>query len=83
MLRVALTGGMAAGKSVVAARLTHLGFPLADADQLARAVVAPGTGGLAAVVAAFGPSVLGRSGELDRAALARIVFADAAARRRL
>ncbi|MDR3360970.1 MAG: dephospho-CoA kinase [Bifidobacteriaceae bacterium] len=83
MLRVALTGGLAAGKSTVSAHLRRLGFPVADADRLAREAVAPGTQGLAAVAELFGPGVLTTAGELDRAALARLVFADPAARRRL
>lgn len=79
MLRVALTGGIAAGKSAVAARLAELGAVIIDADLLAREVVAPGTPGLAAVVARFGPQVLAGDG-LDRGALAEIIFADPAAR---
>jgi dephospho-CoA kinase len=78
-----LTGGLASGKSTVAARLRALGVPVIDADQLAREVVAPGTPGLAAVVGAFGPAVLLPDGSLDRAALAALVFSDPDARRRL
>lgn len=78
-----LTGGVASGKSTVAAILAELGAVVIDADQLAREVVAPGTDGLARVVAEFGPQVLTETGELDRAALGAIVFADEAARRRL
>ncbi len=80
---VGLTGGIGAGKSVVAARLAAHGALVIDADRLAREVVAPGTGGLAEVIAAFGPEVLGPDGALDRAALGRIVFADPQARQRL
>ncbi len=83
MLRVGLTGGIAAGKSTVARRLVELGAVLIDADVVAREVVAPGTEGLAAVLDAFGPGVLAADGALDRAALAGIVFADQAARERL
>ncbi len=83
MLRLGLTGGIGSGKSTVASRLAEQGAVLVDADQLARAVVAAGTPGLAEVVEAFGNGVLARSGELDRAALGRIVFADDQARRRL
>ncbi|MFC5379568.1 dephospho-CoA kinase [Aquipuribacter nitratireducens] len=83
MLRVGLTGGIGAGKSTVARRLAEHGALVLDADAMAREVVAPGTDGLAAVVAAFGPSVLDPTGALDRAALGRIVFADPDARRRL
>jgi dephospho-CoA kinase len=78
-----LTGGIASGKSTVAARLRRRGVPVIDADELARAVVAPGTDGLRALVEAFGPGVLGPSGALDRKALARLAFADDAARRTL
>ncbi len=82
-LRVGLTGGIGAGKSAVARRLARRGAVIVDADRLAREVVAGGTEGLAEVVAAFGPEVLGPDGELDRPALALRVFDDAAARRRL
>jgi dephospho-CoA kinase len=78
-----LTGGIASGKSTVAARLRARGVPVIDADELARAVVAPGSDGLLAVVDAFGPGVLGPGGVLDRKALARIAFSDAAARKKL
>lgn len=83
MLRVGLTGGIGSGKSTVAARLVERGATLVDADRLAREVVAPGTAGLAAVVAAFGHGVLDTDGALDRPALAAVVFGDAAARARL
>jgi dephospho-CoA kinase len=82
-MRVALTGGIASGKSTVGALLRDLGAVVIESDRLARDVVAPGTPGLVAVVEAFGPGVLTASGELDRPAVARTVFADAAARRRL
>jgi len=81
--RVGLTGGIAAGKSAVSQLLRELGAVVIDADQLARDVVARGTPGLDAVVAEFGPGVLGADGELDRPAMARMVFADEDARRRL
>lgn len=83
MLRVGLTGGIAAGKSVVAGRLAELGAVVVDYDVLARDVVAPGTTGLASVVEAFGPGVVAPDGGLDREALAGVVFADAAALARL
>lgn len=83
MLRVGLTGGIGAGKSVVADRLAERGAVIIDADRLARAVVAAGTDGLAEVVDAFGPGVLGPDGELDRAAVGALVFGDDKARRRL
>src|SRR6185503_20242951 len=83
MLMVGLTGGIGAGKSAVAARLAELGALVVDSDVLAREVVAPGTEGLAEVVAAFGSGVLTATGELDRPAVARLVFDDEAARARL
>jgi dephospho-CoA kinase len=75
-----LTGGLASGKSTVAARFRHRGVPVIDADLLAREVVAPGSDGLAAVVAAFGDDVLAADGSLDRARMAAMVFGDAARR---
>jgi dephospho-CoA kinase len=78
-----LTGGIASGKSTVAARLRSLAVPVIDADELAREVVAPGSEGLRALADAFGAGVIDASGALDRKALARIVFADDAARKRL
>jgi dephospho-CoA kinase len=83
MLRVALTGGIATGKTYVRLRLASHGIPTSDADVLAREVVAPGTPGLAAVVARFGEGVLTPAGELDRRAVGRLVFADPEARRAL
>lgn len=82
-MRIALTGGIATGKSVVARLLEAHGFPVIDTDQVARDVVAPGTEGLAAVVGRFGAGVRRDDGALDRPALAAIVFADPAARRDL
>ena len=82
-MRVGLTGGVASGKSTVSAILAELGAVVVDADLLAREVVAPGTPGLAAVVAEFGEGVLAPDGSLDRPALGAVVFADEAARRRL
>ncbi len=79
MLRVGLTGGIGSGKSTVAGRLAEHGAVVIDADRIAREVVEPGTEGLAEVRAAFGDDVV-RDGELDRAALARRVFTDEAAR---
>lgn len=78
-----LTGGIASGKSTVAARFRGHGVPIIDADVLAREVVAPGTAGLRAVVDAFGPQMLGFDGALDRKKLASVVFSDEAARQRL
>lgn len=79
-IHVALTGGIASGKSAVAERLAELGAIIIDSDQLSREVVEPGSTGLAEVVARFGVAVLDTSGALDRAALAKIVFADSKAR---
>jgi len=76
VLRVGLTGGIGAGKSEVSRRLAAQGAIVIDADLIARAVVAPGTEGLADVVAAFGPGVLGPDGSLDRDRLGDLVFAD-------
>lgn len=78
--RIVLTGGIASGKSTVADLLAERGAVLIDADVLAREVVAPGTDGLAAVVARFGSSLVQADGSLDRARLGSIVFADADAR---
>jgi dephospho-CoA kinase len=80
VLRVALTGGIATGKSFCLSRFGALGVPVIDADVLARTAVAPGSPALAAVAARFGPAVLLPGGGLDRAALGRIVFTDRAAR---
>jgi dephospho-CoA kinase len=82
-MRVGLTGGVASGKSTVSAMLAERGAVVIDADLLAREVVAPGTDGLAEVVAAFGEEVLGPDGSLDRPALGAVVFADEARRRTL
>jgi dephospho-CoA kinase len=82
-MRVGLTGGVASGKSTVSAILAELGAVVIDADVLAREVVAPGTDGLAAVVAAFGAGVLAPDGSLDRPALGAIVFGDEERRREL
>jgi len=81
--RVALTGGIASGKSTVAGLFAALGVPVIDTDQIARDVVAPGTPGLAAVVARFGPQMLDAEGRLDRSRLRARAFADEAARRDL
>jgi dephospho-CoA kinase len=81
--RVALTGGIATGKSSVRKHFEELGVPTIDADVVARRVVVPGTPELAAVAARFGPEVLDDAGALDRHRLADIVFKDPAARRDL
>jgi dephospho-CoA kinase len=82
-MRVGLTGGIASGKSTVSAILRELGAVVIDADRVAREVVARGTSGLTAVVEEFGPGILTEEGEMDRAAVAAIVFGDEGARRRL
>ncbi len=76
MLRVGLTGGIGSGKSEVSRRLAAHGAVLIDADVAAREVVAPGSPGLARIVAAFGPEVLRPDGSLNRERLGEIVFAD-------
>jgi dephospho-CoA kinase len=83
MLLVGLTGGIGSGKSTVAHLLERRGAVVFDADALAREAVEPGTPGHDAVVERFGANVLAPGGELDREALASIVFADPAARRDL
>lgn len=80
MLLAALTGGIATGKSYCLARFAALGVPVIDADLLSRDAVAPGSPGLAAVVARFGEPILQTDGTLDRARLARLIFADGKAR---
>ncbi|MDT0451789.1 dephospho-CoA kinase [Streptomyces hesseae] len=76
MLKVGLTGGIGAGKSEVSRLLASYGAVVVDSDRIAREVVEPGTPGLAAVVAEFGPGVLTGEGTLDRPALGAVVFAD-------
>lgn len=76
MFLIGLTGGIAAGKSTVAARLADRGAVHIDADALAREVVALGTEGFARILEEFGPGVLAPDGTLDRSALGAIVFAD-------
>jgi dephospho-CoA kinase len=78
-----LTGGIGSGKSTVSALLRERGVPVVDADELAREAVAVGSDGLREVVAAFGPDVLGRDGNLDRKQLGALVFSDPEARKRL
>lgn len=73
---IALTGGIASGKTAVASRLEELGAVRIDADALARDVVAAGTPALAAIAAHFGPAVIGADGTLDRPALGAIIFSD-------
>jgi dephospho-CoA kinase len=80
LLRAALTGGIATGKSYVRSRLSTHGIPTLDSDVLARDAVAPGTPGLAAVAKRFGADVLLPDGSLDRRALGQVVFGDPQAR---
>src|SRR5271163_1703792 len=83
-LRIGLTGGIASGKSTVAQRFVDLGIPVIDADEAARAVVAPGTRGLAEVVKRFGSALIAeKGGELNRRALRDLVFGDPRLRRDL
>jgi dephospho-CoA kinase len=83
MLLVALTGGIASGKSTVAGRLEELGAVVVDADQVARQVVEPGEPALARIAEEFGPGVIAADGSLDRAAVGAIVFSDPEGRQRL
>lgn len=80
---IALTGGIAAGKSAVARRFMALGVHVHDADVAAREVVEPGTPGLAAIVETFGNSVLDDAGRLDRRAMRERIFANNTARQKL
>ncbi len=81
--RVALTGGIASGKSTVAGMFAALGVPVIDTDLIAREVVEPGRPALVSVAEAFGPEVLALDGSLDRRRLRDRVFADPDQRRRL
>jgi dephospho-CoA kinase len=83
MLLVALTGGIASGKSTVARRLEEHGAVIVDADQVARQVVEPGEPALTRIAEEFGPGVIAADGSLDRAALGAIVFSDPEGRQRL
>jgi dephospho-CoA kinase len=82
-LTIGLTGGIASGKTLVADAFAALGTPVCDADQVARAVVAPATEGLAEIVKRFGTGVLLPDGSLDRRRMREVVFNDAQARRAL
>ncbi|MGV3245916.1 dephospho-CoA kinase [Rothia sp. 11254D007CT] len=81
--RIGLTGGIGSGKSTVAKMLVECGAVLIDADAISRQLMEPGQAVLAETVRAFGEGVLTPTGELDRAALASLVFADESARARL
>jgi len=81
MLRVALTGGIASGKSTVAELFSELEVPVIDSDVLAREAVAPGTPGLKALADHFGKNILQTDGSLDREVLRKIIFSDAKERK--
>ena len=83
MLKVALTGGIATGKSYVLEQFRRRGVPCLDADVLAHGVTAAGTEATAAIAARFGAGILASDGSVDRAKLGPIVFADASARHEL
>ncbi len=83
MMVVGLTGGIASGKSSVAAMFRAEGIPVICADTLAREIVAPGSPGLRAIRETFGPTVISQEGELERKALADVVFGSSEARRTL
>ena len=83
MLLVGLTGGVASGKTLVSDRFAELGVPIVDADIISREIVAPGSAGLAELVAVFGDELLSATGELDRAALRERAFSDDAERQKL
>src|SRR5688572_4703478 len=83
MKKVALTGGIATGKSYVLEQFRRRGVPCLDADALAHGVMGPGTEATSAIAARFGQEFLDHGGAVDREALGSLVFADAAARRDL
>ncbi len=83
MRRIALTGGIATGKTYVSTKLREAGIPIVDADLLAREVVAPGTPGLAAVRRRFGPDAVRADGTMDRVRIGHIIFRDRRARQDL
>src|SRR5450631_2747016 len=82
-LRIGLTGGIASGKSTVAQRFIELGVPVIDADEAARAVVAPGTPGLAKVIERFGNDIADESAHVNRRALRDLIFRHPDSRREL
>lgn len=82
-LVVGLTGGIGSGKSAVCREFERLAVPIVDADVVAREVVAPGSPGLEAVIAAFGHGILAPNGEIDRRELRRLIFDDNDKRARL
>jgi dephospho-CoA kinase len=82
-MRIGLTGGIGSGKSTVASMLVALGARLIDTDAIARSIAKPRGAAIPALEAAFGASVIGADGGLDRARMRAIVFADAAAKKKL
>jgi dephospho-CoA kinase len=80
---IALTGGIACGKSTIASIIRQQGYITLDADAMSRSVVEPGTEGLAAVVRAFGPTIVGNDGTLNRQRMRELVFHDAHSRHQL
>ena len=83
MIKVALSGGIASGKTTVSDALAEYGVPIVDTDVIAREVVASGTPGLAKIAERFGDSVIDESGALERHKLREIIFSDASARKDL
>ena len=83
MLHIGLTGGIASGKSTVVTMLRELGAGIVDCDVIAHDVVEPGSEGLAAVAAAFGPKTLLADGSMDRAYIGSVVFGDKAKKAQL
>ena len=79
-LRIGLTGGIASGKSTVADMFAELGVPVIDTDLIAREVVAPGEPALGEITERFGEQMIDASGQLDRGAMRKLIFADDAAR---
>jgi dephospho-CoA kinase len=82
MLNVALTGGIGSGKSTVGEMFSQLGAVVVDSDQIAREVIERGTKGFDSLVATFGDSIL-KNGEIDRAAIAALIFSDTEKRKQL
>ncbi|MET4579902.1 dephospho-CoA kinase [Ottowia thiooxydans] len=82
-LRLGLTGGIGSGKSTVATMLAECGAAVIDSDAISRATTASGGVALPAIVATFGPQMLGADGALDRGAMRQLVFGDTSARHRL
>ena len=76
MLRIAITGGIACGKSQVGALFAANNVPVCDSDELAHRVIMNGTGAYRQIIDEFGRKVVGQDGEIDRSALGRIVFAN-------